>query len=455
MENKEFILDQTTIKNLLMAYKLKIPDFQRSFVWKDRKKYQLLESLFKGFPIGAITLYEDNGAYYIIDGLQRINTLKQYLTSPNKVITFREFFEKVQGKIEEFFAKNKIELTIKQIKQCIQDWYNSLDSLYEYELVSVLYNEIKESNPAVLEKLNDLQLVEELRDILKSEIEISHDAIAIIIYKGDKEDLPALFKNINTGSVALSQYEILQSVWTDYVLDKEKISKEYEAFNQELELIKEEYEIDAVKEHGTFDIFKNIVGLNHRICCIQNCNQLFRFTAFKRIDWSSKIEKDHVDKEIKYYDNDTIGFEIYSTIICHSSNKIVKAIDSVFAMHQGEDEKINAFILTLNCIIMDAMNETVGIVETLCAKNNYTIESKYHSLYILAGIIFSRYVIDMQNLIVMETEPNQKIRDLCLDLKKHNDEKWFIDEKRQMGFFNGKIKELIKLQCSDNESEVE
>ena len=446
MENKEFILDQTTIKNLLMAYKLKIPDFQRSFVWKEKKKYQLLESLFKGFPIGAITLYEDNGAYYIIDGLQRINTLKQYLTSPNKVISFKEFFEKVQKKIEEFFAKNDIELTMKQIKQCIQDWYNSLDSLYEYERVSVLYNVIKESSPAVLEKLNDLQLVEELRDVLKSEIEISHDAIAIIIYKGDKEDLPALFKNINTGSVALSQYEILQSVWTDYLLDKEKISEEYEAFNQELELIKDEYEIDAVKEHGTFDIFKNIVGLNHRICCIQNSNQLFRFTAFKRIDWTDKNEKFKAEREMKYFDNDTIGFEIYSTVICHSSNKIVKAIDSVFAMHHGEDDKINAFISNLNGIIMDSIKEAIQIVETLCINNRYTIESKYHSLYILAGIIFSHYIIDTQDLTVTQTEPNQKIRDLCLDLKRHNDEKWFIDEKRQMGFFNGKIKELVDLQ---------
>ena len=58
-EGKEFILDQTTIKKLLTLYKLKIPDFQRNFVWKKGKKEQLLESLFRGFPIGAITLYQD------------------------------------------------------------------------------------------------------------------------------------------------------------------------------------------------------------------------------------------------------------------------------------------------------------------------------------------------------------------------------------------------------------
>ncbi len=448
MENKEFILDQTSIKNLLTVYKLKIPDFQRSFVWKTTKKYQLLESLFKGFPIGAITLYEDNGAYYIIDGLQRINTLKQYLTSPNTVISFNEFFEKVQEKIEIFFEENKIKLDMRLVKRCIKAWYNKLNSLYEYERVSVLYNAIKENSSVVFDKLKELPLVEELRDVLKSKIEISHDAIAIIIYKGDKEDLPALFKNINTGSVALSQYEILQSVWTDYCLDKEKIWQEYEAFNQELELIRDEYEIDAIKERGIFDIFKNIVGLNHRICCIEKCNQLFRFAAFKRIAPSDRFGKDKVENAMKYYDNDTIGFEIYSTVLCHSSNKIVKAIDGVFKEHPDEDEQINDFILKLNEIIIDAVNEAVALIEDIDAKNNYTIESKYHSLYILAGVIFSSYVIDAQTLTITEIGCNQEIRSLCLDLKKHNDEKWFIDEKRQMSFFNAKINELVGLQHS-------
>ena len=77
MGSKVFVLDQTSIKKLLTIYKLTIPDFQRNFVWKQAKKQQLLESLFRGFPIGAITLYEDEGTYYIIDGLQRINTLNQ------------------------------------------------------------------------------------------------------------------------------------------------------------------------------------------------------------------------------------------------------------------------------------------------------------------------------------------------------------------------------------------
>ena len=141
MENKtkEFILDQTTIKKLLTAYKLTIPDFQRSFVWKKNKKYQLISSLFKGFPIGALTLYEDKGQYYIIDGLQRINTLQQYLSSPSKIVGFKEYYSKISEEINKFLEINDLLIKESQLKTCIKKWYEGLDGLYEYEKMTVFY----------------------------------------------------------------------------------------------------------------------------------------------------------------------------------------------------------------------------------------------------------------------------------------------------------------------------
>lgn len=443
MENKEFILDQTTIKKLLSVYKLKIPDFQRSFVWKKQKKHQLLESLFKGFPIGAITLYEEKGVYYIIDGLQRINTLNQYLTSPCTVIGFKEFFEKIEDEVEEFISDHDLVVSMTQVKRCIKKWYDGLGSLYEYEKLSVLHREIKNYSFAMFKELGDLELVEQLRDILKSAIEITHDDIALIIYKGEKDDLPELFKNINTGSVALSQYEILQSLWTDYYIDEAIVVDEYEAFNRELELIRNDYEIDAVKENGNFDIFKNIVGLNHEICCIRKGDKLFP-SSFKKLSPPVKYEN-----ETKFYDNSTVGFEIYSTVICHTANKIVKAVEDIYADNDliadgGKTQEISEFIYELNCIIWDAIYKGIKKLEEI--DYEYSIESKYHSLYIVAGIIFSRYIINVQNLTITETAENREIMSLCLDLKRHNRGKWFVDENRQITFFTAKVKELVALQ---------
>lgn len=436
-KTKEFVLDQTTIKKLLTAYKLIIPDFQRSFVWKNNKKYQLLSSLFKGFPIGALTLYEDNGQYYIIDGLQRINTLQQYLSSPAKIVGFKEYYGKIQEHIKKFIAEHNIELTENKIKKCIKEWYEELDGLYEYEKMTILYNKIK-SHKEVFYNLNDIDLVSELMEILEQNIRIMHDDIVLIIYKGDKDDLPELFKNINTGSVALSQYEILQSVWTDNYLDKLVLDKEYKAFNRELELIKDDYEISAVKENGRFDIFKNMIGLNNIICCIKESNRIFNYSGYKSLAPTVKFD----DGAVKYYSNDTICFELYSCIICYSSNKIVKAVDLIYDDDHTVEE-ISYFIKKLNEIIIKTIYKLISYLKD---NNLKLIESKYHSLYIITGLIMADYDINVHELAVNQIATVEEIESECLDIKRHIREKWFLDENRQLGFFVKKLDELRKMK---------
>ncbi len=437
MESKVFTLDQTTIKKLLTIFKLVIPDFQRNFVWKKSKKQQLLASLFRGFPIGAITLYEDKNGYYIIDGLQRINTLNQYLSRPGTIIPFDHFFEKVEPDICYFLECKQLEDVSVSLKKDIKKWYASLNNLYEFEKVSVLYGILKNGIVKTAKEFENLELVEELLEILKAKIEIAYDDIALIIYRGSREELPELFKNINTGSVALSQYEILQSVWNGYLLESRFIGETRDAFGRELELIRNEYEIDAIKEAGVFDIFKNIIGLNHMLCCKKECDIIFKSSGFKRIPEPKSVGEGIV----KYYKNDSIAFEIYSTILCNAPNQIVKAIDAVY---QHKDiEKISHFVDQLNKIIIEAVDIAI---EDLKKRKIDLLESKYHSLYILTGIIFSKYDIDAGSLTVKQTVLNKKIYDLCMDIDRHKKYKWFVDENRQVVFFNIKIEELLGMK---------
>ena len=121
------------------------------------------------------------------------------------------------------------------IKKDIKKWYASLNNLYEFEKVSVLYGILKNGIVKTAKEFENLELVEELLEILKAKIEIAYDDIALIIYRGSREELPELFKNINTGSVALSQYEILQSVWNGYLLESRFIGETRDAFGRELE----------------------------------------------------------------------------------------------------------------------------------------------------------------------------------------------------------------------------
>jgi uncharacterized protein with ParB-like and HNH nuclease domain len=84
--------------------KYKVPTFQRDFIWGDKEKIDLFDSISKEYPIGSILLWQpfnkfkskgDIGPYfinetnrkdffYILDGYQRLSTLFGCLTNPEK-----------------------------------------------------------------------------------------------------------------------------------------------------------------------------------------------------------------------------------------------------------------------------------------------------------------------------------------------------------------------------------
>ncbi|AGM24843.1 DUF262 domain-containing protein [Spiroplasma chrysopicola] len=57
-----------------------IPNFQRKLVWDKFRKSKFIESLLMGFPIPNIFFSEtEKNKYWIVDGLQRITTAKDYI----------------------------------------------------------------------------------------------------------------------------------------------------------------------------------------------------------------------------------------------------------------------------------------------------------------------------------------------------------------------------------------
>lgn len=422
--SKEFTLKQTTINNFLTKYDFLIPDFQRKFVWKKLKQQQLIDSLLKGFPMGAITLYDniDDDNYLIIDGLQRINTLNLYLKSPSKIINFNEYFKSIDNEYNDFVKSynfsNKIESEIKLI---VKNWYVNLNSFMEFKKVFSLYNEFEN----IELKVDDLATFTEiLHEILKKPIDITDREIAIIIYHGDKDNLPELFKNINTGSVALTQYEIFQSIWINYKLDEQIFSAINSSYKKEMDIVQEDYEVDSKVEINDFDIFKNFVGLNYEISNIKQCDVVFKY-----------LKK--TNKKGKIYENDSIAFEIFSTIVEGTSNKVNKAVKNVF---KHEQSQINNFVYEFNNATIDSIKKSITYLNDLNGKeiNN----SKYHSLYIVVGVMLANYFIDLDRLTILEKNLDKKIIHKVLDIDTQINESWFINENRQIGFFTEKIKEL-------------
>ena len=68
--------------------KIVVPMFQRGKRWKKGQEQKFIDSLIKGYPVGTMLFYEtyeDNKRTYIlVDGLQRGNSIKKYMTNPTE-----------------------------------------------------------------------------------------------------------------------------------------------------------------------------------------------------------------------------------------------------------------------------------------------------------------------------------------------------------------------------------
>jgi len=82
---------------------IQIPAFQRDFVWTQKDKLELFDSLKRGYPIGSILIWKPREEFgqiekfgpfqipsptgkrtYILDGFQRLSTLFGCLVNPSK-----------------------------------------------------------------------------------------------------------------------------------------------------------------------------------------------------------------------------------------------------------------------------------------------------------------------------------------------------------------------------------
>jgi hypothetical protein len=55
------------------------PDYQRNYVWDDKRASLLVESILLNVPIPAVYVAEDqDGRWDVVDGLQRLNSLKRF-----------------------------------------------------------------------------------------------------------------------------------------------------------------------------------------------------------------------------------------------------------------------------------------------------------------------------------------------------------------------------------------
>lgn len=86
----QFVVNSTSVENIISSIKsgdIAIPEIQRPFVWDGTKVRDLMDSLYKGFPVGYIIVWKNpdvklkdgtisSGKKILIDGQQRITAMQ-------------------------------------------------------------------------------------------------------------------------------------------------------------------------------------------------------------------------------------------------------------------------------------------------------------------------------------------------------------------------------------------
>lgn len=258
---------------------IKKPDYQRNFIWKDKKKEGLIETVKKGLPIGSILLSEKiDGYYLLIDGLQRISTLNEIKSNPFKYISEKEISqelikENLINNIDD--AKNifyeyrdaaKIE-NLKNIKNIIIEIIKR-ESMNDTSIpiMSKMITQYLIKDIAFFYEHNTADLMIGVDIIIKHLLNIVNvDEITIpsIIFSGTDEELSYIFEKLNSGGVKLSKYDIFAAQWRNLAInvknDNELIETIIEKYTESSNI--EGIEIDGfdeedLKEIGELSLFE-------------------------------------------------------------------------------------------------------------------------------------------------------------------------------------------------------
>ncbi len=183
----------TTIFNFLDSGAVKIPGFQRNYVWDIRRASKLIESLILGLPVPQVFLYEmGRNTFVVIDGQQRLLTIY-------------------------FFVKQRFPRKAKRgdLRRLLQGRGSVPDAvLYDdqyFESFNLRLPDIAEGRPNRFSRLNYSTLDEyrtqfdlrTIRNVIVKQVRPSNDDSSIY----------EMFHRLNTGGVNLTPQEIRLSLY--------------------------------------------------------------------------------------------------------------------------------------------------------------------------------------------------------------------------------------------------
>lgn len=189
-----------------------IPEMQRPFVWETSKVRDLMDSLYKGYPVGYLIIWKNpdvklkdgtlsSGKKIVIDGQQRITALtaaiagKDVVDQQYKKVRIKISFNPIDEKFEVFNpAIEKDSKYINDISEVFKPDFNSFN-------FAVKYGELNNVNPA------------DVSNTITKLTAIKNNSIGVIDLDSDLdiETVTDIFIRINSKGTVLSQADFAMS----------------------------------------------------------------------------------------------------------------------------------------------------------------------------------------------------------------------------------------------------
>lgn len=182
-----------TIGNFIDSGAVKIPGFQRNYVWDIKRASRLIESLIMGLPVPQVFLYEESrNSFLVIDGQQRLMSIFYFIKQrfPRK--------EK-RGELRQIFNnESKIPDTILH-----DDKYFEKFSLKLTEIAPGKPNKFAGKSYATLDDYKTQFDLRTIRNVIVKQN----------VPKDDDSSIYAIFNRLNTGGINLTAQEIRASLY--------------------------------------------------------------------------------------------------------------------------------------------------------------------------------------------------------------------------------------------------
>ncbi len=182
-----------TIYDFIESGAVKIPGFQRNYVWDIRRASKLIESLIIGLPVPQVFLYEEGrNSFLVIDGQQRLMTIYYFIRGRfprrDKRVEIRRVLSE-QGRIPDSILED----------------YNYFDN-FNLQLPEISPGRPNKFNKLNYHTLDDYKLqfdLRTIRNVIVKQVRPSNDDSSIY----------EMFNRLNTGGILLTPQEIRSSLY--------------------------------------------------------------------------------------------------------------------------------------------------------------------------------------------------------------------------------------------------